>query len=136
MKKDNTPIDTLTICSTINSKDQENGLTKWYITACTNPNNITVMPEMYASKLYEKYLMRKLIVQSQKIMMSAKQNNPDVYDILSNSHSIIGDLISVRPTLEVDIEKVDLLDKEILCHAIGNRGLAHAWGVGKTEKEA
>ena len=38
--------------------------------------------------------------------------------------------------IEVNIEKVDLLDKEILCHAIGNRGLAHAWGVGKTEKEA
>jgi len=37
--------------------------------------------------------------------------------------------------IEVDIEKVDLLDKEILCHAIGNRGLAHAWGVGKTENE-
>ena len=27
-------------------------------------------------------------------------------------------------------------EKEILCHAIGNRGLAHAWGIGKTEKEA
>ena len=38
--------------------------------------------------------------------------------------------------IEVDIEKVNLLDKEILCNAIGNRGLAHAWGVGKTEKEA
>ena len=37
---------------------------------------------------------------------------------------------------ERDIEKVNLLDEEILCHAIGNRGLAHAWGVGKTEKEA
>tara|TARA_R100001377_G_C3120762_1_gene85825 strand:- start:45 stop:284 length:240 start_codon:yes stop_codon:yes gene_type:complete len=44
---------------------------------------------------------------------------------------------------ERDIEK-DILfgqattfdEKEILCHAIGNRGLAHAWGVGKTEKEA
>ena len=106
MKKENTPIDTLTICSTINSKDQENGLTKWYITSCTSPDNITVMPEMYASKLYEKYLMRKLIVQSQKIMMSARQNSPDVYDILNQSHSIIGDLLSVRPTLEVDIEKV------------------------------
>ena len=38
--------------------------------------------------------------------------------------------------IQVDIEKVNLLDKEILCHAIGNRGLAHAWGVGKNEKEA
>ena len=37
--------------------------------------------------------------------------------------------------IEVDIEKVDLLDKEILCHAIGNRGLAHAWGVGKTKRK-
>ena len=46
---------------------------------------------------------------------------------------------------EINIEK-DILfgqargksfdKKEILCHAIGNRGLAHAWGVGKTEKEA
>ena len=44
---------------------------------------------------------------------------------------------------ERDIEK-DILfgqattfdEKEIRCHAIRNRGLAHAWGVGKTEKEA
>ena len=44
--------------------------------------------------------------------------------------------------IEVDIE--DILfgqtrtfdKKEILCHAIGNRGLAHAWGIGQNEKEA
>ena len=27
-------------------------------------------------------------------------------------------------------------EKEFLCHAIGNRELVHAWGCGKTEKEA
>ena len=64
------------------------------------------MPEMYANKLYEKYLMRKLIVQAQEIMIKAKQNLPDVYDVLNESHEVIGELLSVRPTMEVDIENV------------------------------
>ena len=66
MKKENKKVDTLTICATINSYDQEQGLSKWYITYCTNHPNISVMPEIYATTLYDKYLMRKLIVQTQK----------------------------------------------------------------------
>ena len=105
MKKDKTPIDMLTLCSAISSQDQEQGLSKWYVTSCTS-SNVTVMPEMYANKLYEKYLMRKLIVQAQEIMIKAKQNLPDVYDVLNESHEVIGELLSVRPTMEVDIENV------------------------------
>ena len=106
MKKAKTPIDILTLCSTISSQDQEKGLSKWYITSCTSDNGTTVMPGLYANKLYEKYLMRKLIVQAQEIMIKAKQNLPDVYDVLNESHEVIGELLSVRPTMEVDIEDV------------------------------
>jgi hypothetical protein len=38
--------------------------------------------------------------------------------------------------INFDIEKVNIIDKEILCHEIGNRGLTHTRAVGKTEKEA
>ena len=52
MKKEKTLIDTLTLCSSISSHDQNQGLTKWYIASCSSGNNMTVMPELYASKLY------------------------------------------------------------------------------------
>jgi replicative DNA helicase len=93
MKKDKEVIDMLTVCSSINSYDQDQGLTKWYISACTK--DCSVMPEIYANKLYEKYLMRKLIVKTQEIVMKAKQNSPDVYEVLNDSHTMIGDLINM-----------------------------------------
>ena len=34
------------------------------------------------------------------------------------------------------LKKLGILNKSFICHAIGNRGLTHAWGRGKDRVEA
>ena len=39
--------------------------------------------EFYAMQLYEKYLLRKVIVQSEKVKDKAMSNEKDVYDSIT-----------------------------------------------------
>ena len=106
MKRDGQEVDTLTVCSSITKKDVDKGLTKYYITGCTSSTCLRGATELYATKVYEKYLMRRIIVKADDIKKDAEDNSKDIYKTISETHSILSELLSVRPTLASDINDV------------------------------
>ena len=106
MKRANLRIDMLTVCSSLNDKETKKGLTSYYITKCTSQAPAKGMGEYYANQIYEKYLLRKVIVNSENIKNKAKENTKDVYDSISEAHSLFGELLDIRPSKIQDIEDV------------------------------
>ena len=106
MKRDNQKIDTVTICLAVTQKDIDKGLTKYYITGCTSGTCTKGMTELYANQLYEKYLMRKIIVKADEIKANAEDNEKDIYKTISETHSILSEILNIRPSMASDIEDI------------------------------
>jgi len=106
MKRAGEQIDTLSVCSTVTKKDSEKGLSKYYITGCTSNTCAKGVAELYASRIYEKYLLRRVIVESEIISVKAKENDRNIYDSINKAHSLYGELLSSRPSFAQDIEDV------------------------------
>ena len=106
MKRSGEKIDTLSVCSSVTKKDSSKGLTKYYITGCTGNACSKGAAEYYATRIYDKYLLRRIIVESEIISEKAKSNDKDIYDSVSKAHSLYGELLSQRPSFAQDIEDV------------------------------
>jgi len=106
MKRGNEHIDMLTVCSSLNEKETNKGLTSYYVTQCTSNSPVKGMCEFYANQIYEKYLLRRIIVQSEEIKDKAKGNTKDVYESINEAHSLYGELLDIRPSKVQDIEDV------------------------------
>ena len=106
MKRAGQHIDMLTVCSALNDKETKKGLTSYYVTKCTSDSPTKGTCEFYANKIYEKYLLRKVIVQSEKVKDKARKNTKDVYDSINEAHSLFGELLNIRPSKVQDIEDV------------------------------
>ena len=106
MKRKGEHIDTLTVCSTITRQDSDRGLTKYYITGCAHSECSKGASAFYANRIYEKYLLRRVIVESERISKSAKSNDKDIYNKLNVAHSLYGELLDCRPSFAQDIEDV------------------------------
>ena len=114
MKHNGQYVDTLTVCTSVTKKDINQGLTKHYIVCCATDDNkpLRSMTELYASKLYEKYLMRCIIIKADDIKTNASDNSKDIYTTISEAHSILSELLNLNPSKAADINKVikDTLD--------------------------
>ena len=106
MNREKQKIDTVTVCLSITRKDINKGLTKYYITGCTSNTCTPGMTELYANQLYEKYLMRKIIVKAEEIKENAEDNTKDIYKTISEAHSILSELLNIRPTMASDINDI------------------------------
>ena len=106
MKKKDETIDTFTVASSLTKEQIEKGLTAHYITMCTEASTIGGTIDFHANKLYEKYLLRQIVVQAEKVKEEALANNSDIYSVIVNAHSLFGELISLQPSKTQDIEDV------------------------------
>ena len=106
MKRDKQNIDTLTVCMSVTKEDVDNGLTKYYITGCTSETCTKGMTELYANQLYEKYLMRRIIVKADEIKANASNNKKDIYKTISETHSILSEILNIKPSMASDIEDI------------------------------
>ena len=106
MKRDKQNIDTLTVCMSVTKEDVDNGLTKYYITGCTSETCTKGMTELYANQLYEKYLMRRIIVKADEIKENASNNKKDIYKTISETHSILSEILNIKPSMASDIEDI------------------------------
>ena len=106
MKRQGQVIDTLSVCSSVTKKDAGRGLSKYYITGCTGDTCAKGAAEFYAIRIYEKYLLRKVIVESEAISEKAKSNDNDIYDRIAIAHSVYGELLYSKPSKAQDIEDV------------------------------
>ena len=106
MKKEGQHIDTLTVCISLSQEETMDGLDKIYITDCTSETCAAGMAEFYANKVYQKYLLRQIILQSEEIKEKAQGNSKDVYQTIGQAHSLFGELLDLRPSVKSDINKI------------------------------
>ena len=112
MKKKKEVIDTFSVASTLSKKEIERGLTAHYVTICTEVGTVKGSLDFHANKLYEKYLLRQIVVEADKVKDEALSNNDDIYNVIVNAHSLFGELKSLQPSKTQDIEDMieDTLD--------------------------
>jgi replicative DNA helicase len=99
-------IDTRTVSMSLTQYDINRGLTHYYVVGCTGDTCLKGMTELYASKLYDKFLMRQVIVKAEEIKNKAKHNSHDIYQSVSETHSILGEILNTRPSIASDIDDV------------------------------
>ena len=63
------------------------------------------MTEVYAQKIYEKYLLRKVSNEVDGIKSGVLNHGQDVYELITNAHTTMGELLRVRPTVKFDIDE-------------------------------
>ena len=112
MKREGQHIDTLTVCVSLTKDDIEQGVDRIYVTDCTADTCAKGYTEFYASKVYEKFLLRKIIVKAEEVKEKAQGNSDNIYTTIGQAHSLFGELLNIRPTVSSDINKVieDTLD--------------------------
>jgi len=106
MIRANEKVDIVTVGSSLNDSEVKKGLTAHYVAICHGNAPGNGAAEYYANQIYEKYILRKVIVNSEEIQEKAKNNHTDVYDVINEAHSLYGELLDVRPSKIQDIEDV------------------------------
>ena len=106
MKRNKDKIDILSVSMAVNKKDTQRGLTKHYVVTCTGGSCSKGMTEFHARTLYDKFLMRKIIVKAEEIKTKAEDNTHDIYKTISETHSILSEILNTRPTVASDIDDV------------------------------
>ena len=106
MRRTGQPIDAVTISSAVTKQDIENGVDNFYIGMCVSNACVEGMTEIYANKVYQKYLMRKIIVKSEEVKRKAMENSNNIYGTIGEAHSLFGELLHLRPSVSSDIDKV------------------------------
>ena len=112
MTRKNEHIDMITINSSLDASNKVIGVDSVFIVECTSSAGSEASLEVYAKKIYEKYLL-KLVAQSAKdIETVALNNSANALDVLVSAHTSIGELISLRPdnTFDIDDALVDAID--------------------------
>ena len=106
MVRNKEKIDTLSVSMAVNKKDMQRGLTKHYVVTCTGSSCSKGMTEYHARTLYDKYLMRKIIIKADEISTKAQDNTKDIYKTISETHSILSEILNTRPTIASDIDDI------------------------------
>ena len=90
-------VDMMTVVSTLTEGNHINGVDALFVTDCTSDCGTPVSIEIYAKKIYEKYLLRLVIEQAEEIVKNAINNKSNALDTLVKAHTSIGELISLSP---------------------------------------
>ena len=96
-------IDIMTVSSNLNDGDYINGVDNVFVVDCSNRCGSETTIELYAKKIYEKYLLRLVIDHAKDIEKNAMDNKADALDTLVSAHTSIGELINLRPDSTFDI---------------------------------
>ena len=98
MKKNKENIDMITVCGNLSVEEALSGLDRHYVIEITTEAPLATNIPLYAQKIYEKYLLREVILSARKIEEKALISKIDVYDDIISSHSMLGELISHKPS--------------------------------------
>ena len=96
-------VDLMTVTSTLDEGNYINGVNNVFIVDCTESAGTETTIEIYAKKIYEKYLLRLVVESAKEIEQTAMDNKIDALDVLVTAHTSIGELISLRPDSKFDI---------------------------------
>ena len=98
-------VDLMTVTSTLDEGDHIQGVNNVFLVDCTEGAGSKATIEVYAKKIYEKYLLRLVIESAKEIEEKAMDNKIDALDVLVSAHTNIGELISLRPDSSFDINE-------------------------------
>jgi replicative DNA helicase len=98
-------IDIMTVTSTLDEGDYILGVNSLFIVDCTSNCSTENTVEIYAKKIYEKYLLRLVVESAKEIEQKAMDNKVDALDVLVTAHTSIGELINLRPDSSFDINE-------------------------------
>ena len=98
-------IDLMTISSNLGTDDAVVGIDNVFVVDCSTSRGSEATIEIYAKKIYEKYLLRLVVESANKIQKTAMDNKVDALDVLVNAHTTIGELINLRPDNTFDINE-------------------------------
>ena len=103
-------IDLTTISASLKDEDIAQGLTHVYIVDCTMCAGVSGSTSAYVKKLYEKYLMRRVVEETSRIQTSAMNSGEETYDCIVNAHTLFSELIELNPTREKETIDSLLID--------------------------
>ena len=97
MIKNGYHVDMVTVSESLTTKEKASGLTAYYISGLFEHRAGKDTSIVYAKSIYEKYLMRLIVEKSSTIQSLAQSSHSKTYDVLSDTHSLIGELIEIKP---------------------------------------
>ena len=98
-------IDLMTVTSTLDDSDCVQKVDNVFLIDCTESAGGENTIEIYAKKIYEKYLLRLVVESAKDIEEKAMDNKVDALDVLVTAHTSIGELINLRPDSTFDINQ-------------------------------
>ena len=104
MNRNGIPINLPSVCSQLTDKDIKQGCNAHYVTGCTQDGSLEGMVHHHASIIYEKYLLRKIIVEMDTLKNDALSNSSDLYETILKTHGLCSNLINARPSSRPDVE--------------------------------
>ena len=60
----------------------------------------------YARILYEKYVLREIIIKTQQIQVKASNEDGEIYSIINEAHTLFGQVLEFQPTQTVSINEI------------------------------
>ena len=103
-------IDLTTVSSSLKDEEIAQGLTHVYIVDCTMAAGLSGSTSAYVKKLYEKYLMRRVVEETSRIQISAMNSGEEAYDSIVTAHTLFSELIELNPTREKETIDSLLID--------------------------
>ncbi|MAG26276.1 hypothetical protein CMI47_12055 [Candidatus Pacearchaeota archaeon] len=98
-------IDLMTISANLDAANIAMGVDNIFVVDCTQNSGTKSTAEIYAKKIYEKYLLRLVVESAKEIEKKAMDNKVNALDVLVTAHTSIGELISLRPDSSFDINE-------------------------------
>ena len=103
MVRNNEEVDLVTVNNRIDEEKRKTGLDSVYLTLITEPIYSPNMGVAYAKQIYEKFIFRKIVKISHTIGNRAYDENSIVYELLTEAHTLFGELIELRPSAGFDV---------------------------------
>ena len=98
-------IDLISISNKLTPKNKSDEINISYISELQDFSGGELSTTRYTQQIYEKFLLRKIISDSEKMSESAYNNKTDVYEVLLDAHTSMSNLIDFRPGDDFDINK-------------------------------
>ena len=105
-------VDLITVTEALTEGEKSTGLNAYYLSGLFEYSVSKDLAIIYSRAIYEKYLLRLIIEKSAKIQTLAQDNHIKTYDVLTDTHSLIGELIEIKPGETFDINNAmdDVVD--------------------------
>ena len=142
MLRDDKPMSLITIIAALTPYDEDKGVTTSYIVDATTAAACStgVKDMTHAKLMYEKYLLRKVMEEAQRIESLARNNSGKVYEAIEDAHKHLGQILELKPDEHFSIDKEllsaisSITDKESLLIKTGYESIdAFAGGLTKGE---